>query len=379
MIESMPAPKKKAKKKKKVEDEDRPPSPSPDPASPEGEKKEEKKKKKAPVKKELFVLPPEVPAKDQTVEEALQGAASWNNAYQLEQKKSTALLTTVKYEERTKKFESIYDKAEDLATILPQRNYFGQPPAPDKDPFDRRVVKQLNDISFEDSEEEKPEEEIKDKRLPLSVITEETLKHQLGPETSRLNLEHHYWIRNFFLDKIGRMAPNLKELSLRRMDISEQAFSEMTKNYTQLFSLDISHCPNIEEASVLTVLQNNQGLERFYAARTQKAITDKAIHQLAALEGVKFLDISYSPLVTDEGLHVFHDRVMPIKQLRINCMDSVTSAGLKDIISCCQETLIDLECMMNDNEKVKGDFCLAIQRCWHLQTLDLSGCKNVDD
>jgi hypothetical protein len=39
------------------------------------------------------------------------------------------------------------------------------------------VVKQLNDISFEDSEEEKPEEEIRDKRLLLSVVTEETLKH----------------------------------------------------------------------------------------------------------------------------------------------------------------------------------------------------------
>lgn len=83
MVSSMPAPKKKKKKKKKVEDEDdRPPSPSPDPASPEGEKKEEKKKKKkSPVKKELFVLPPEIPIKDQTVEEALQGASAWNNAY----------------------------------------------------------------------------------------------------------------------------------------------------------------------------------------------------------------------------------------------------------------------------------------------------------
>jgi hypothetical protein len=68
-------------------------------------------------------------------------------------------------------------------------------------------------------------------------------------------------------------------------------FFMMTKNYTQLFSLDISHCPNIEEASVLTVLHNNQGLERFFAARTQKAVTDRAIHQLAALEGVKFYRI----------------------------------------------------------------------------------------
>jgi len=144
----------------------------------------------------------------------------------------------------------VYDKAEDLAAILPQSTYHGQAPSPDQDPFDRRVVKQLNDISFEDSEDEKPEETLKDKRLPLSVITEETLKQQLGETTTRLNLEHHYWIRNIFLDKVGRMAPNLIELSLRRMDISEYAFAEMTRNYTELKSLDISHCPQIEEPSV---------------------------------------------------------------------------------------------------------------------------------
>jgi hypothetical protein len=34
-------------------------------------------------------------------------------------------------------------------------NYFGPKPNPDKNPYDRRVVKQLNDIDFsEDSEDE---------------------------------------------------------------------------------------------------------------------------------------------------------------------------------------------------------------------------------
>lgn len=130
------------------------------------------------------------------------------------------------------------------------------------------MVKQLNDISFEDSEDEKPEEELNNKRLPSTVITEESLKKVLGENTVRLNLEHHYWIRNFFLDKIGRMAPNLQELSLRRMDISNEAFSEMTKNYTLLTSLDISHCPLIEADAVNHVVQNNESLDRFIASRS---------------------------------------------------------------------------------------------------------------
>jgi hypothetical protein len=47
-------------------------------------------------------------------------------------------------------------------------NYFGQAPDPEKDPYIRRQVKQLNDISFEESDEgEETFENIKNvKRLP---------------------------------------------------------------------------------------------------------------------------------------------------------------------------------------------------------------------
>ena len=73
------------------------------------------------------------------------------------------------------------------------------------------------------------------------------------------------------------------------------------------------------------------------------------------------LDISYSPAVTDEGMAVFKDRPRRFRSLQINCLDQVTSAGLKDIISSASETLIDLECMMNDGPLVKSDICLDIK------------------
>ena len=197
------------------------------------------------------------------------------------------------------------------------------------------MVKQLNDISFEDSEDEKPEDEINDKRLPCTVITEETLKRNLGPNTTKFHLDHHYWIRNFFLDKVGRTAPNLRELTIRRMEITEEAFAEMTKNYTELTVLDISHCKLIEPASVKHLLLENQDLEKFSASRTPLAIDDGVVHQIAALENLKFLDLSYAHGITDEGLGVFKDRKRPFKSLRINCLEGVTSAGLKDIITAC--------------------------------------------
>jgi hypothetical protein len=49
------------------------------------------------------------------------------------------------------------------------------------------------------------------------VLTEENLKEYISGETAKINLENHYWISNSFISKLGRMAPNLLELSLRRM------------------------------------------------------------------------------------------------------------------------------------------------------------------
>jgi F-box/leucine-rich repeat protein 2/20 len=115
--------------------------------------------------------------------------------------------------------------------MWPPQAYFGETPNPDRDPYDRRKVKQLNDISFEESEDSSGEadfEAIKSiKRMPQTVLTEENLRLYLSKETEKLDLEHTYWLKDVFLDKIGRMAPNLKELSLRRLKISNRAFTEI--------------------------------------------------------------------------------------------------------------------------------------------------------
>lgn len=64
-------------------------------------------------------------------------------------------------------------------------------------------------------------------------------------ETEKLNLEHSYWIKDNFLDKVGRMAPNLRELSLRRLKISNRAFTEIVTYVKNLVRIDISDCPSI--------------------------------------------------------------------------------------------------------------------------------------
>jgi len=111
--------------------------------------------------------------------------------------------------------------------VLPQKHYFGKELPEGKDPYDRRVISKLDDIEFsEDSDD--PEELRNLKRLPNTILSEENMKAILNDETVRLNLEAAYWLKPHFVKRIGKMAPNLKELSLRRLDnITNPDFAEI--------------------------------------------------------------------------------------------------------------------------------------------------------
>lgn len=76
-------------------------------------------------------------------------------------------------------------------------------------------------------------------------MTEDNLKKYLNEDIVKLNLEHHYWLKDSFLSKIGRMASNIKILSLRRLKISDDSFFAIFKSLKQVETLDISDCPLI--------------------------------------------------------------------------------------------------------------------------------------
>lgn len=88
------------------------------------------------------------------------------------------------------------------------------------------------------------------------MLNEENLKSYLTTDTLRLNLENHYWLRNPFMQKTGRMAPNLRELSLRRMKfITNVTFAEIFKYLKQLEKVDLTDCGLIEKSALLLMLR----------------------------------------------------------------------------------------------------------------------------
>ena len=91
----------------------------------------------------------------------------------------------------------------------------------------------------------------------MTVLTEENLKQILNGETTKLNLEHHYWLKDNFLNKLGRLAPNIKELSLRRLNISNQSFIDIFRYCFKVERLDVCDCPSIEDSGMEQFLQSN--------------------------------------------------------------------------------------------------------------------------
>ena len=122
------------------------------------------------------------------------------------------------------------------------------------------MIRELNDISFDEDSDEY--EEIKNlKRQPKTILNEENLKAYLSDETTKLDSENHYWLRNNFIDKVGRMAPNLQHLSLRRMKfINNTCFAEIFKYLEKLEIIDLSDCEGLYTSATALMINQNKGL-----------------------------------------------------------------------------------------------------------------------
>lgn len=100
---------------------------------------------------------------------------------------------------------------------------------------------------------------------------------------------------------------------------------------------------------------------------------------IAGQEKLEFFDISYCRKVTDEGLMAFKDKKLELNGIVMNALPGVTSAGVAAVIGCCTDTLLDFEASNLDQDTFKGDALVPLGRCWNIETIDISGCKHIDD
>jgi Leucine-rich repeat (LRR) protein len=141
------------------------------------------------------------------------------------------------------------------------------------------------------------------------VLTEENLVRILSSETEKLCLENHYWLSTKFVAKIGWMAPNLQNLSLRRMpNISNVVFADIFRELHALVSVDLCDCTELYPSSVQLLARNNANLEYLQLSGCFQAIDDSSLRLISKLPNLTFMDISHSRSLTDKALEVYKDK-----------------------------------------------------------------------
>jgi hypothetical protein len=301
-----------------------------------------------------------------SVDEALKSAVGWSNSNNISKKFSVGTLTTAPYSEKVRVFQEMNSLAEEKSAVLPMSNFQSKHKTdPDKDRFDRRVVKQLQDISFESDSDDESLRNLK--RLPNTVLNVENLRKILSPDTTRLNLENHYWLPNDFLAKIGRMAPNLQEFSLRRMkNIDNLTFAEIFKNQKgKLQKIDFCDCDGLHESALKLCLDKNPLLQEIQLSGCKNAVTDEIMEQIATkFPHLYMLDVSFAERLTDRGLKVFEGRKLGLEYLSINGVGGISCEGLGWLVESVSETVRELECAMLMQPTVKGSFGASLGRCY---------------
>jgi hypothetical protein len=293
--------------------------------------------------------------------------------YELGYKKAYAYLTTDDHAKKAKYVDInlFFDRR--YSTMYPKSNMLGQ--EPDKD-FTKKI-KKIGDISFEEVNNES--ENIKNMyRLPPENITEEWIKENLNTNVEMLRLENCYWLSKDLISKLGRLDKNLKELSLRNLEIENSVVENILRFAKSMEILDISNCNSLT-LGICEILKNHapklQSLKLFSVLN---AIDDKGLESLSHIPELSELDIGLCTEITDNGLINFSkNKIQKMKSLNLTGLINITNTGIKSLLNNNFQSLNNLTISLMPNKNVDSDICSEISKCKKLKNLDLSGCTNI--
>jgi hypothetical protein len=143
--------------------------------------------------------------------------------------------------------------------------------------------------------------------------------------------------------------------------------------------VDLSDCDGLYSTALYLLFDKNKNLELLQLSGCSNAVDNRSVKMIAGQENLEFFDISYCRKVTDEGLMAFKDKNLELNGIVMNALPGVTSAGVAAVIGCCTDTLLDFEASNLDQDTFKGDALVPLGRCWNIETIDISGCKHIDD
>lgn len=183
------------------------------------------------------------------------------------------------------------------------------------------------------------------------------------------------------MDKIGKMAPNIQVLSLRRMKfITNPVFAQIFKYMHSIERIDLTDCLGLLSSATCLLVDHNRKLSHVQLSGCTDGVNNEVMSNIANyLTQLNFLDISYCKQVTDEGLAHFTGKTYPLDSLSINGCNGISGPGLKLLLNSFKDTLLDLEAALNDQQIFNSCFMETLGFCLNLETLDLGGSNDIND
>lgn len=123
----------------------------------------------------------------------------------------------------------------------------------------------------------------------------------MDPRLEYLDLQYKSDISNDLINKIGYLSPNIKELNLTSVPITNEVLIELGISCKFLTAINISLCHKLEEFSILRFLKNKFDLKKFWANHLEDSITDACLEQLGKCDELSVLSINFCSNVSSVG------------------------------------------------------------------------------
>ncbi len=94
-----------------------------------------------------------------------------------------------------------------------------------------------------------------------------------------MDLQYKHNISNELINKVGYLAPNLQEINLTAVPITNEVLIELGISCKNLTAIDISLCSQLEDFAIIRFLKNKPDLVKF-SANHLEAINDQALLEL---------------------------------------------------------------------------------------------------
>lgn len=299
----------------------------------------------------------------------------WSKRYNFELKNKIAFvkLNTDEFEKKKILIDANYFFEKKYSTIYPKSNYLGSK----LDNNFTKKMKKIGDISFE--EEDTEIELVKNlKRLPPDNLTEEWIKDNLNNDVEILRLDNCYWLSRDLVSKIGRIDGNLKELSLKNIDLDDSILENILKYTKNLEILDLSNC-YILSSSIGKYIREYCPKLNTLILHGVRNVDDSTLEDLHHLQNLRELDLGLCKLITDKGLNFLaKSKPNTLGKIVLTCLHKVSNTGIKELLANNIGSLIHITVNMMPQKTVDGgEFFELIPKCKNLNYLDISGIMNA--